>query len=312
MGVICPNWHVLDNKAPAEFLEAIRENGCRVEKTPADIHQQNIAKQAIQTYKSHFIATMAGISDNFPIHQWHKLVPQIVLTLNLLQQLLVAPNTLAYAYHHGNFDYNWMPLAPMGCAVQFHIKPNRRKSWGEHASDGWYLKTSPDHYRCHWIFLKATRAKQISDTVFFKHKYITNQQWRLIILWSKQSMIWKLQSKETKIQETTHKARQSQNLQMLSCLEMNFQFNRHLNIDQGCNRSRYNRNMNHLPFILQGCRFTHLQGCGLTSGPMKSNHLMQIRHPNRLLSLQQLNPNTSNNLNLCQSSSNQRLLRQSQ
>jgi hypothetical protein len=26
--VICPNWHVLDNKAPAEFLEAIHENGC--------------------------------------------------------------------------------------------------------------------------------------------------------------------------------------------------------------------------------------------------------------------------------------------
>ncbi len=61
----------------------------------------------------------------------------------------------------------------MGCAVQFHIKPNKRKSWGEHASDGWYIKTSPDHYRCHWIFVKATRAKQISDTVFFKHKYIT-------------------------------------------------------------------------------------------------------------------------------------------
>jgi hypothetical protein len=85
----------------------------------------------------------------------------------------VAPNILAYAYHHGNFDYNRMPLAPMGCAVQFHIKPNRHKSWGEHASDGWYIKTSPDHYRCHWIFVKATRAKQISDTVFFKHKYIT-------------------------------------------------------------------------------------------------------------------------------------------
>ncbi len=28
MGVICPNWHVLDNKAPAEFLEVIRANGC--------------------------------------------------------------------------------------------------------------------------------------------------------------------------------------------------------------------------------------------------------------------------------------------
>ena len=46
-GVICPNWHVLDNKAPAEFLKAIQENGCQVEKTPADIHQRNIAKRGI-------------------------------------------------------------------------------------------------------------------------------------------------------------------------------------------------------------------------------------------------------------------------
>ncbi len=74
---------------------------------------------------------------------------------------------------HGNFDYNCMPLAPMGCAVQFHIKPNRCKSWGEHSSDGWYPTTSLDHYRCHIIFIKATRAKLISDTVYFKHKHIT-------------------------------------------------------------------------------------------------------------------------------------------
>lgn len=172
-GVICPNWHVLDNEAPAEFLDAIRENKCRVEKTPADIHRRNLAERAIQTYKSHFISTMAGVSDDFPIHQWHELVPQTVLTLNLLRQSNVAPKISAYAYHHGSFDYNRMPLAPMGCAVQFHIKPNRRKTWGERASDGWYLTTSPDHYRCHWIFVKATRAKRISDTVFFKHKHIT-------------------------------------------------------------------------------------------------------------------------------------------
>ncbi len=172
-GVICPNWHVLDNEAPAAFLEAIRENGCRVELTPADIHRRNIAEQGIQTYKGHFIATMAGVSNDFPIHQWHELVPQIVLTLDLLRQSNVAPNVSAYTYHHGHFDYNRMPLAPMGCLVQFHIKPNRRKTWGEHSSDGWYLTTSPDHYRCHYIFVKATRAKRISDTVFFKHKQIT-------------------------------------------------------------------------------------------------------------------------------------------
>jgi hypothetical protein len=66
-----------------------------------------------------------------------------------------------------------MPLAPMGCAVQFHIKPSRRKTFGEHSSDDWYLKTSPEHYQTHVVLVKATRAKRLTDTVFFKHKSIT-------------------------------------------------------------------------------------------------------------------------------------------
>jgi hypothetical protein len=66
-----------------------------------------------------------------------------------------------------------MPLAPLGCAVQFHIKSKQRKSWGEHASDGWHLGSSTEHYRCWWVFVKETRSKCITDTIFFKHKYIT-------------------------------------------------------------------------------------------------------------------------------------------
>jgi hypothetical protein len=116
---------------------------------------------------------LAGVSDDFPIHQWDELLPQTVLTLNLLRQSNVAPNISAYAYHHGSFDYNRMPLAPLGCTVQFHNKPSRRKTFGKHSSDGWYIKTSPEHYRAHVFFVKATRAKRITDTVFFKHKYIT-------------------------------------------------------------------------------------------------------------------------------------------
>ena len=155
-GVICPNWHILDNKAPEELKRAIHENGCRVELMPADQHRRNAAKQAIQTFKSHFIATLAGVSDTFPIHQWDELIPQVVLTLNLLRQSNVAPNISAYSYHHGPFDYNRMPLAPMGCEVQFHIKPSRRKTFGEHSGDGFYLRTSDEHYRTHIVFVKKT------------------------------------------------------------------------------------------------------------------------------------------------------------
>jgi hypothetical protein len=105
--------------------------------------------------------------------KFNELLPLTILTLNLLCQSNVAPNISAYAYHHSSFDYNKMPITPMGCAVQFHIKPSRQKTFGEHSEDGFYLKTSAEHYRMHIIFCKKTQATQLADTVFFKHKHIT-------------------------------------------------------------------------------------------------------------------------------------------
>jgi hypothetical protein len=133
-GVICPNWHILDNKAPEELKQAIRKNKCRVESTPADQHRQNAAKRGIQKFKGHFISVLAGVAEGFPIKQWDELLPQTILTLNLLRQSDVAPNISAYAYHHSTFDYNRTPNAPMGCSVQFHIKPSRQKTFGEHSA----------------------------------------------------------------------------------------------------------------------------------------------------------------------------------
>ncbi len=163
----------MDNEAPAEFKAAIKKNGCKVELTPVDMHRRNIAERAIQTFKSHLIAVIAGLDEKFPIHEWHRIIPQTLLTLNLLRPSNVSPNVSAYAHHHGQFDYNRMPLAPIGCAVQLHEKPKRRKTFGEHSVDGFYIYTSPDHYRCSVIFVKKTRQCRISDTVYFKHKYLT-------------------------------------------------------------------------------------------------------------------------------------------
>ena len=51
---------------------------------------------------------------------WDRLIPQAELMCNLLYQSNVAPKLLAQAYAFGPHDFNWMPLAPMGCAVQIH------------------------------------------------------------------------------------------------------------------------------------------------------------------------------------------------
>jgi hypothetical protein len=66
-----------------------------------------------------------------------------------------------------------MPLAPMGCAVQLFESRDRCGTWAEHATDGWCIGTSTEHYRCNRIYVKKTKSKRISDTVNFKHKYIT-------------------------------------------------------------------------------------------------------------------------------------------
>jgi hypothetical protein len=76
-------------------------------------------------------------------------------------------------YHHGSFDYNRMPIAPMGCAIQVYIKPARWKIFSENLGDGFYLTTSEEHYRTHVVFAKKTRAKWLTNTVFLLHTYIT-------------------------------------------------------------------------------------------------------------------------------------------
>ncbi len=171
-GAVKPTTHLLDNKASASYKAEIKNN-CTIQLVPPNNHRRNLAEQSIQTFKNHFKAVLAGVDDNFPMRLWDRLLPQTVLTLNLLHQSNVAPTVSAYQYIHGAFDYNRMPLGPMGCAVQVHKSNERRGTWADNAIDGWYLQTSPKHYRCLIVYVKNTRSKRVSDTVHFKHKYIT-------------------------------------------------------------------------------------------------------------------------------------------
>jgi hypothetical protein len=59
----------------------------------------------------------------------------------------------------------------IGCEVQFHSSLARGKhSVSIRATVSTCLE---EHYRTHIVFVKKTRTKQLTDTVFFKHKYIT-------------------------------------------------------------------------------------------------------------------------------------------
>ncbi len=132
------------------------------------------AKVAIHNFKSHFLSVLAGVADDFPQNLWDPLLLQTEITLNLIWQSNATPTVSAYAHLSGPFDYNKMPLAPMGCEAQIHKKTNKQGMWAYHSVDGWYLFTSPEHYCTHKCYVKATKSKCHLDTVHFKHKHITN------------------------------------------------------------------------------------------------------------------------------------------
>jgi hypothetical protein len=123
-GTIKPKTHILDNEASAEFKREIQKN-CGIQLVPPDNHQRNLAERAIQTFKSHFKSILAGVDDSFLMQLWDRLLPQAILTLNLLRQSNAVPTISAWQYVHGKFDYKKMPLVPLGCAVQLYQSSER-------------------------------------------------------------------------------------------------------------------------------------------------------------------------------------------
>jgi len=144
------------------------------ELVPPGCHHRNAAKVAICIFKAHFLSILAGVSKDFPMNLWDRLLPQAEITVNLLRQSNATPTVSAYAHLNGPFDYNKMPLAPLGCRVQVHEKTDSRGTWAFHSIDGWYLGTSPEHYRTHKCHIITTNSDRLSDTVSFQHKHITN------------------------------------------------------------------------------------------------------------------------------------------
>lgn len=100
-----PMTPIMDNKASEEYKKEIWKN-YTIQLVPPDNHRRNLAERAIQTFKNHFKTILAGVDNTFQMRLWDKLLPQTILTLNLLRQLNAVPTVSAYQYDNGNFDYN--------------------------------------------------------------------------------------------------------------------------------------------------------------------------------------------------------------
>jgi len=121
---------VLDNDASATYKKAITFKwNAKFQLVPPDMHCCNQAECAIRTFKNHFLSILVGINAAFPPYLWDLLLPQAELTLNLLRQAMLNLQISAWEFFQGPFDFNKMPLGPVGCRVLIHAKPSTCRSW---------------------------------------------------------------------------------------------------------------------------------------------------------------------------------------
>ncbi len=81
---------------------------------PPHNHRVNVAERTITIFKEHFISALATVNKDCLLQLWDDFLPQVELTLNLLQFSRRDPTKSANEEVNGKFDYNKTPLAPVG------------------------------------------------------------------------------------------------------------------------------------------------------------------------------------------------------
>ena len=149
----------MDNEVSEALKTIIQdEYKMQLELVPPGTHRINTSEVNIWNFKAHFLSVLAGTVQDFPPSLWDRLLPQAKITINLLHHSNANPNVLSYAHLRGLFNYNKIPLAPMGISVQVHEKTDKRGTWSYHSVNGCYLATSPEHYRTHRYHIKFTNS----------------------------------------------------------------------------------------------------------------------------------------------------------
>ena len=84
---------------------------------PPYTHHRNAAERAIRTFKNHLYAGLTSCDPNFTSQKWDRLIPQAMITLNLLCSSRKNPSLSSHTAINGNFNFNATPLAPPGTKV---------------------------------------------------------------------------------------------------------------------------------------------------------------------------------------------------
>ena len=83
------------------------------------------------------------------------------------------PNQIGLGILQATFYYAATPIGTLGCRIIIHKKFGVRNSWDFWGKGGWSLGCSLEHYRCQRVAPKDPKDVQVSDTLDYRHHYLT-------------------------------------------------------------------------------------------------------------------------------------------
>jgi hypothetical protein len=158
-----PKLMTLDNEASKLLKDYLHDQDINFQLIPPYCHQKNAAECAIGSFKDHLIAGLCSTDKAFAMHMWDRLLPQAILTLNMLRTSRI--KIYAATRLDGQYEYNRAPMAPPCIRIIAHETPNRRQTWAPHGKDGWYIGPALEHYRCYRVYTNRTRSERLVETV---------------------------------------------------------------------------------------------------------------------------------------------------
>ena len=99
---ISPTLLTIDNEIPTALVDfiitpSLDTTSLDIQLLPLYLRRRNPAERAIQLFKSHFTSILCGTYPAFPINLWNKILPQAMMTLNLLRTSRLNPKLSAYS-----------------------------------------------------------------------------------------------------------------------------------------------------------------------------------------------------------------------
>jgi hypothetical protein len=90
-----PKLMKLDNEASKLLKPYLHQQYITFQLVPPYHNRRNLAERAIRSFKDHLIAGLCSTDKSFTMHLWDRLLPQAVMTLNMLRTSRIDPKLSA-------------------------------------------------------------------------------------------------------------------------------------------------------------------------------------------------------------------------